>query len=144
MNKIPFIENISLADVIKGKHKGKDVLIRIIDPDMKFSDTAHKFKEEYRFQFLDLEDTLDPINDNLKISDIQAEEIYNILKKSFIENKNVTVHCVMGVCRSGAVAEVGNKMGFYINPNTYRNPNLRVKHKLMLCLMADLVNKKEN
>jgi predicted protein tyrosine phosphatase len=43
---------------------------------------------------------------------------------------NVVVHCMAGICRSGAVVEVGVMMGFN-DCEKYRQPNLRVKHKLM-------------
>jgi len=43
---------------------------------------------------------------------------------------NVVVHCHMGVCRSGAVAEVGVMMGFR-DTEKFRIPNLMVKKKLM-------------
>ena len=46
---------------------------------------------------------------------------------------NVVVHCVAGVCRSGAVAEVGVMMGFR-DAEAFRSPNLLVKHKMMKCL----------
>jgi len=43
---------------------------------------------------------------------------------------DVVVHCVAGVCRSGAVAEVGVMLGFD-DAEAYRSPNLLVKHKMM-------------
>ena len=46
---------------------------------------------------------------------------------------NVVVHCHAGVCRSGAVAEVGVMMGF-ADCERFRIPNLLVKHKMMRVL----------
>jgi hypothetical protein len=46
---------------------------------------------------------------------------------------NVVVHCVAGVCRSGAVCEVGVMMGFR-DTEEFRAPNLMVKHKMMKVL----------
>ena len=46
---------------------------------------------------------------------------------------NVIVHCHAGVCRSGAVAEIGVAMGFS-DTEAFRSPNLLVKHKMMKVL----------
>jgi predicted protein tyrosine phosphatase len=51
-----------------------------------------------------------------------------------MENRmNVVVHCTAGLCRSGAVAEVGIMMGFDDTERT-RIPNIRVKHRMMKVL----------
>ena len=46
---------------------------------------------------------------------------------------NVVVHCHAGVCRSGAVCEIGVMMGFD-DCEVFRSPNLLVKHKMMKVL----------
>jgi protein tyrosine phosphatase len=46
---------------------------------------------------------------------------------------NVLVHCHAGICRSGAVVEVGTILGF-TPTERFRLPNLRVKHKMMKAL----------
>ena len=46
---------------------------------------------------------------------------------------NVVVHCHAGICRSGAVVEVATMMGFTAT-DRYRQPNLRVKSKMMKVL----------
>ena len=46
---------------------------------------------------------------------------------------HVVVHCHAGVCRSGAVVEVGVMMGFD-DTEVFRSPNLLVKHKMMRAL----------
>jgi len=46
---------------------------------------------------------------------------------------NVVVHCHAGICRSGAVTEVATMMGFTAT-DRFRQPNLRVKHKMMKVL----------
>ena len=46
---------------------------------------------------------------------------------------NVIVHCHAGVCRSGAVAELGVMLGFK-DTESFRSPNLLVKHKMMKAL----------
>jgi hypothetical protein len=43
---------------------------------------------------------------------------------------NVIVHCHAGVCRSGAVCEVGVMLGFN-DTEVFRSPNLLVKHRMM-------------
>ena len=43
---------------------------------------------------------------------------------------NVIVHCHAGVCRSGAVCEVGVILGFE-DTDAFRSPNLLVKHRMM-------------
>ena len=45
----------------------------------------------------------------------------------------VVVHCHAGVCRSGAVCEIGVMMGFN-DTEVFRSPNLLVKHKMMQVL----------
>ena len=57
--------------------------------------------------------------------------VYSFIQKVII--MNVVVHCHAGVCRSGAVAEVGITMGFE-DTGVFRAPNLMVKHKLMKAL----------
>jgi hypothetical protein len=46
---------------------------------------------------------------------------------------NVVVHCFAGICRSGAVTEVGVMMGFE-DTGRFRAPNLLVKHRMMRAL----------
>ena len=46
---------------------------------------------------------------------------------------NVVVHCYAGICRSGAVCEVGVMMGFN-DTERFRSPNLLVKHRMMKAL----------
>jgi hypothetical protein len=46
---------------------------------------------------------------------------------------NVVVHCHAGVCRSGAVCEIGVMLGFN-DTEAFRSPNLLVKHRMMRAL----------
>ena len=62
--------------------------------------------------------------------DAQAEKIASLLVKALDEDRDVLVHCVVGQCRSGAVVEVAEMIGFDECPR-YRHPNVRVKRKLM-------------
>ena len=130
---MPWIQNVSLADVRKGHHIDAGVnsmLIQIVDPDMEHPVPSYKFKETYQFKFLDLEQSDDCINDAWKVSDEQAEQLVKLLKQALDNRMNVVVHCVAGVCRSGAVCEVGVMMGFD-DAEAFRSPNLLVKHKMM-------------
>jgi hypothetical protein len=132
----PWIQNVSLADVKKGHHIDagmNSMLIQIVDPAMEFPTPSYQFKETYQFEFLDLEASDDPINDDWKIQDDQAARLVQLLQHAFENKMNVVVHCVAGVCRSGAVCEVGVMLGFR-DTEVFRSPNLLVKHKMMKCL----------
>lgn len=53
---MPWIQNVSLADVKKGHHirVGENaMLIQIVDPDMEHPVPLHPFKEVHQFKFLD-------------------------------------------------------------------------------------------
>ena len=133
---MPWIENVAAADVpMRFHHEAGEnsMLIQIMDPASSWwPNPAHDFKETHRFEFLDAEDR-DGFPDETKISDTQAQEIVDLLKHALENNMNVVVHCMAGLCRSGAVAEVGVMMGFADAERT-RIPNIRVKHKMMKVL----------
>lgn len=105
------------------------MLIQIVDPDMEFPVPMHSFKETHQFKFLDLEQGDDAAQE-LKVSDQQAQQLVELLQHAQLNRMNVVVHCVAGVCRSGAVCEVGVMMGFD-DCEGFRSPNLLVKHKMM-------------
>jgi predicted protein tyrosine phosphatase len=46
---------------------------------------------------------------------------------------DVIVHCFAGICRSGAVCELGVMMGFQ-DTERFRQPNLLVKNRMMKAL----------
>lgn len=132
---MPWIENVSLGDIPKGRHHNageNSMLIQIVDPDMEFPTPMHRFKETHQFKFLDLE-VSDAYGEELKVTDEQAESLVQLLQHAFDKRMNVVVHCVAGVCRSGAVCEVGVMMGFS-DTEVFRSPNLMVKHKMMKVL----------
>jgi predicted protein tyrosine phosphatase len=129
---MPWIQNVALADIPKGRHfsaKENSMLIQIVDPVMEFPTPKHQFKEVHQFEFLDLEED-DPWGEEFKITDEQAAELVGLLQRALDTDIDVVVHCVAGVCRSGAVCEVGVMMGFN-DTEAYRSPNLLVKHKMM-------------
>ena len=130
-----WIENVSLGDIPKGRHHNageNSMLIQIVDPGMEFPAPMHKFKETHQFQFLDLERD-DDFPEELKINDAQAAELVGLLQHALDKRLNVVVHCVAGVCRSGAVCDVGVMLGFN-DCEVFRSPNLLVKHKMMKVL----------
>jgi predicted protein tyrosine phosphatase len=130
---MPWIENVAAADVpMRYHHEAGEnsMLIQIMDPAPSWwPESTHNFKETHRFEFLDADDK-DGFPEEAKISDQQAEEIVRLLQHALNQRMNVVVHCLAGLCRSGAVAEVGVMMGFQDCERT-RIPNLRVKQKLM-------------
>lgn len=141
---MPWIENVSLSDIPQGRHHNageNSMLIQIVDPDLEFPVAAHTFKETHQFKFLDIEE--DGLTNNgdgtwtdmskFAVTDIQAEQLVDLLKHALDKRMNVVVHCVAGVCRSGAVCEVGVMMGFN-DCEVFRSPNLLVKHKMMKIL----------
>ena len=132
---MPWIENVAADDIPKKFHHNcgeNSMLISIVDPASWRPIPAHKFKEIHNFEFLDAEDS-DGFPDEAKISDEQAQELVRLLQHALANNMNVVVHCYAGLCRSGAVAEVGVMMGFQ-DCERFRSPNLRVKHKMMKIL----------
>ena len=126
---------ISWDDVKNGWHSDmgdNSMLIQIADPATFFPDPKKQFREVHQFEFLDAEDG-DAFDDDFKISDEQAATIVGLLQKALDNSMNVLVHCHAGICRSGAVVEVGSMMGF-TPTERFRQPNLRVKHKMMKVL----------
>ena len=130
-----FIENVSMSDAILGRHYDagpNSLLIRIQDPATEFRSVAYPFKEVHEFEFLDAEDS-DGFPDECKISDDQAKTLVILLKQAILNHMNVVVHCHAGICRSGAVVEVAEMMGF-TPTDKFRSPNMRVKQKMMKVL----------
>lgn len=117
------IINVSMSAIQKGLHPIWEdcILIQIQDPGTEFVDSYESFDETYKFQFWD--------NDSSCTLE-QAKEIVNILTTAKELNQNVVVHCHAGICRSGAVTEIGTILGFN-ETGAYRQPNTHVK-SLML------------
>lgn len=132
----PWIQNVSLDDIGKGYHMDaghNSMLIQIVDPDMDHPVPLYQFRETHQFKFLDLEQNDEVLDENWKISDTQAQQLVALLQHALDNHMNVIVHCVAGVCRSGAVCEVGTMLGFR-DTEVFRAPNLLVKHKMMRVL----------
>ncbi len=136
---MPWIENVARDDIPHGWHHDcgyNSMLIQISDPASGFPKPKHAFKETYRFEFLDIEDDdvqRNPDWEEAAINDEQATALAKLLQHALDNKMNVVVHCHMGICRSGAVTEIGVMMGF-TDTEKYRQPNLRVKHKMMKAL----------
>ena len=136
---MPLIENTSMEDVRVGTHTdmGEDSwLIQITDPAYYPPIPKQNFFIVSQFEFLDAEDEdIEKYGypEEALISDKQAESLVRILKKALEMDLNVLVHCHAGICRSGAVVEVAQMMGF-TPTDRFRQPNLRVKHKMMKAL----------
>ena len=142
---MPWIQNVALSDIPKGYHirveKDRSLLIQIVDPGMEFPKPLYEFTAVHQFEFLDIEE--DGLTNNgdgtwtdmseFAVTDSQAESLVLLLKQALDKGWDVVVHCVAGVCRSGAVCEVGVMLGFN-DTEAFRSPNLLVKHKMMRAL----------
>lgn len=129
---MPWITNISMADAVKGNHPevkdGNAVLIQIQDFGT-WTFAKPKFEKDFasihQYCFDDIDElTVSAINPT------QAADIAQVLKHGLDSGKNVVVHCHAGVCRSGAVTEVGVMLGFEDASSGNRIPNTRVKKLL--------------
>jgi predicted protein tyrosine phosphatase len=109
------------------------MLISIVDPASWRPVPAHKFKEQHNFEFLDIEEKDFALDEAMRCSHEQAAELVRLLQHALANRMNVVVHCYAGVCRSGAVCEVGVMMGFE-DTGRFRSPNLLVKHRMMKTL----------
>lgn len=133
---MPWIQNIALSDVKRGLHidPGPNaMLIQICDPPGDFPQPLYQFREVHQFQFLDVERDTHVDDEEMRCSQEQANELVRLLQHAQANHMNVIVHCHAGVCRSGAVCEVGVMMGFQ-DTEAFRSPNLLVKHRMMRAL----------
>lgn len=132
----PWIQNVSMGDIQKGFHIDpgfNSMLIQICDPPGNFPTPKYQFKETHQFQFLDVEEKDFVLEEEMRCSQEQADELVRLLQHAMDKHMNVIVHCHAGVCRSGAVCEVGVMLGFR-DTEVFRSPNLLVKHRMMKSL----------
>jgi len=132
---MPVIENVSWDDVKNGWHTDmgeNSMLIQIADPASFFPTPKKNFKEIHQFEFLDAEKD-DGFPEEAKCSQEQADELVRLLQHAMSNHMNVLVHCFAGICRSGAVVEVGTMLRFTATER-WRQPNLLVKHRMMKAL----------
>jgi len=133
---MPWIENVAADDIPKKFHHEpgeNSMLISITDPASWRPVPVHKFKEQHNFEFLDVEQDDHVDDEAMKCSQEQADELVKLLQHALEHRMNVVVHCFAGICRSGAVCEVGVMMGFD-DVGRWRSPNLLVKHRMMRAL----------
>lgn len=131
-----WIQNVSKEAIRVGRHFDcgeNSMLIAMLDPLEAFPRPYHTFKEVHQFEFHDVE-----VDDGcfVAISDEDAATIAALLKRALEDKMQVVAHCHAGLCRSGAVAEVGIMMGF-TDTNAVRMPNSLVKRKLLNALGMD-------
>lgn len=127
---------MSMSDIKTGLHilPGENaMLIQIVDNDMDFPTPKYQFKETHQFKFLNVEEQDHVIDPAMNCSQEQADKLVELLKHVMKNRMNVIVHCHAGICRSGAVAEIGVMLGFR-DTEKFRQPNLLVKHKMMKSL----------
>jgi predicted protein tyrosine phosphatase len=131
---MPYIQNVSLDDIRKGHHiavREGATLIQIVDPDMHFP-IAHNqnFQNIYEFKFLDVEDDVHYTD---APTQEDADKLVEILQWALTNDRDTVVHCHAGICRSGAVCEVGVMLGF-TDSGSFRIPNLLLKQRMMKTL----------
>ena len=131
---MPFIQNCAASDINIGqfyKDPGSNsMLIQIADPAGWFPDPKHCFAEVHHFEFLDVEKDDHVYDPAFRCSQTQASNLVRLLQHALELDMNVIVHCTAGICRSGAVTEIGVMLGF-TDTMRYRQPNLLVKHQMM-------------
>ena len=133
---MPWIENVAASDVSTGFHHDagpNSMLISIVDPASWRPEAKYQFKERHNFEFLDVEKDDFVLEEEMRCSEAQAAELVRLLQHAMDNRMNVVVHCFAGICRSGAVCEVGVMMGFS-DTGRFRSPNLLVKHRMMKAL----------
>lgn len=128
---MPYIKNASMQAIKDGLavDTSNAVLIQITDICYEPPKPANEFLAVYTFEFMDI-DKGDPRFKDIGISLWQAADMIDILKHCLKHGYDVIVHCHAGLCRSGAVAEVGVMMGFE-DTGAVRQPNSTVKWSLM-------------
>ena len=130
---MPWIQNVARSDITRGFHidPGPNaMLIQIADPPGDFPVPKYAFREVHQFEFLDVEERDHVLDEEMRCSPEQAAELVRLLQHALENRMNVVVHCHAGVCRSGAVCEVGVMLGFD-DTEAFRSPNLLVKHRMM-------------
>jgi predicted protein tyrosine phosphatase len=133
---MPWIQNVARSDIKNGFHINPGInamLIQIVDPASGFPEPKYQFRETHQFEFLDVEETDQVLEEEMRCSHEQAAKLVALLQHALEQRMNVIVHCHAGVCRSGAVCEVGVMLGFD-DTEAFRSPNLLVKHRMMKAL----------
>jgi len=130
-----FVQNVSMDAIQTGIHSDageNSLLIQIVDPAYTVPTPKKSFKEIHNFEFLDVENEKD-VGWEFRPTQEHADELVAILDHARKNKMNVIVHCHAGLCRSGAVAEIGVIMGFE-DTNMVRLPNALLKGLMMKTL----------
>ena len=133
---MPWIENVAAGDITRARHHDagpNSMLISIADCGGWRPEAKYTFKERHDFEFLDVEADDHVDDEAMRCSQEQANELVRLLQHAKENHMNVVVHCYAGICRSGAVCEVGVMLGFE-DTGRFRSPNLLVKHRMMKAL----------
>jgi predicted protein tyrosine phosphatase len=136
---MPWITNVSMNAITNGTFPDTDggILIQIVSTVARFPEVPenrkHEFSEIYQYRFEDIEEDEKIVDLQFGIQHWQALDIIETLLSAIEKDKNVVVHCHAGICRSGAVVEVAEMLGFK-TLNAYRQPNCMVKKALMKAL----------
>ncbi len=128
--KAPWIQHFSKSDIINGTHyfePHNTSLISINDVGATPPLPMYHFKQHIILFFEDVDNPADPES----ITSKQARMIAQLLRTSYAQRTNVVVHCHAGLCRSSAVAIVGQQTGFTLEVKT-RLPNQLVMHRMMV------------
>ena len=134
-NSVSKIQNVSQQAVIDGDCFDPTAsnlhLIQITDYDSEFVEPKNwrHYKSIRQYKFNDTEDLFD----SNCITDLQAKHIAEALKHVLMLGDDLVVHCHAGICRSGAVVECAEAIGFQ-KCNNFRLPNALVKRKIMQAL----------
>jgi predicted protein tyrosine phosphatase len=133
---IRYCHNISMDSAKRGfwvnVQQENAIYIQITDPRCAFEPAMNSFREIHRFEFLD--DEYEGDGHEFSITDEQAEELANILRRANDEQRHVIVSCHAGLCRSGAVTEVMSRAFGYEPGPSVRSPNQLVVKKVMRAL----------
>ena len=133
---IRYCHNISMDSAKRGfwvnVQQENAIYIQITDPCCAFEPAMNSFREIHRFEFLD--DEYEGEGHEFSITDEQAEELANILRRANDEQRHVIVSCHAGLCRSGAVTEVMSRAFGYEPGPSVRSPNQLVVKKVMRAL----------
>lgn len=133
-----YVANIARRDLETGNYNQQlfksenTMLISINDPAAFPPSAVTKFKDKIFVYFLDVED----VENEFAIGPNGAYRIAAAIKTAMKQNLNVLVHCTAGICRSGAVAEACEVLGFEYIGN-YKQPNVLVKKRLFRELGLD-------
>lgn len=132
-----FIQNVAYVDIPKGNFKqSKDMmLISICDSDSMFHHpkTSFPFRIRHDIEFNDVEDPKEPS----ACTQHQANDLVRWLQEAKDLKLDVIVHCTAGLCRSGAVVEVGVGFMGFEDTGTVRIPNQLVKQRMLLTLLGE-------